>query len=100
MPVRSVHPEPLAIVGHTDAQLRQRFLYLTASRVTVCTVIFGGTIAVYLAEAHSFDGPTPRLLLGVMSTSPSCAPMNSWGRCWYRDIACMPRLKNWRQRTT
>lgn len=66
MPVRSVHPEPLAIVGHTDAQLRQRFLYLTASRVTVCTVIFGGTIAVYLAEAHSFDGPTPRLLLGVI----------------------------------
>lgn len=66
MPVRSVHPEPLAIVGHTDAQVRQRFLYLTASRVMVCTVIFGGTIAVYLAEAHSFDGPTPRLLLGVI----------------------------------
>lgn len=64
--MRSVHPEPLAIVGHTDAQLRQRFLYLTASRVMVCTVIFGGTIAVYLAEGHSFDGPTPRLLLGVI----------------------------------
>lgn len=32
----------------------------------VCTVIFGGTIAVFLAEGHSFDAPTPQLLLRVI----------------------------------
>lgn len=32
----------------------------------VCTVIFGGTVAVYLTNGHSLDGPTPRLLLGVI----------------------------------
>ncbi len=65
-PARSIHPEPLALVGRTDPQIRSRFLYLTAARVLVCTVIFGGTVAVYIAEGHSLDGPTPRLLLGVI----------------------------------
>lgn len=59
-------PEPLAIVGNTDTQIRQRFLWLAAARVLVCTVIFGGTVAVHLAESRSLDGPTPRLLLGVI----------------------------------
>jgi two-component system sensor histidine kinase PilS (NtrC family) len=58
--------EPLAIVGNTDTQIRQRFLWLAAARVLVCTVIFGGTVAVHLAESRSLDGPTPRLLLGVI----------------------------------
>ncbi len=58
--------DPVALVGGTDTQQRQRFLWLTAARLLVCTVIFGGTVAVYLAEGHSLDGPTPRLLLGVI----------------------------------
>ncbi len=58
--------DPVALVGGTDSQQRMRFLWLTAARVLVCTVIFGGTVAVYLAEGHSLDGPTPRLLLGVI----------------------------------
>jgi two-component system sensor histidine kinase PilS (NtrC family) len=32
----------------------------------VCTVIFGGTVAVHLAEGRGLDGPTPRLLLSVI----------------------------------
>jgi two-component system, NtrC family, sensor histidine kinase PilS len=60
--------DPVALVGGTDTQQRQRFLWLTAARLLVCTVIFGGTVAVYIAEGHSLDGPTPRLLLGVIIT--------------------------------
>lgn len=60
--------DPVALVGGTDSQQRQRFLWLTAARLLVCTVIFGGTVAVYLAEGHSLDGPTPRLLLAVIIT--------------------------------
>ncbi len=50
----------------SDSELRQRFLFLAAARVLVCTLIFGGTVAVYIAEGHSLDGPTPRLLLRVI----------------------------------
>ena len=57
---------PLEFVGGGDSEQRQRFLWLAAARVLVCTVIFGGTVAVYLAEGHSLDGPTPRLLLAVI----------------------------------
>lgn len=57
---------PLEFVGGDDSEQRQRFLWLAAARVLVCTVIFGGTVAVYLAEGHSLDGPTPRLLLAVI----------------------------------
>jgi len=58
---------PPGLVGlGDDSEQRQRFLWLAAARVLVCTVIFGGTVAVYLAEGHSLDGPTPRLLLAVI----------------------------------
>jgi two-component system sensor histidine kinase PilS (NtrC family) len=57
---------PFEFVGGDDSEQRQRFLWLAAARVLVCTVIFGGTVAVYLAEGHSLDGPTPRLLLAVI----------------------------------
>lgn len=62
----SLPPEPLSLVGNTDAQQRDRFQFLTAARVMVCTVIFGGTVAVYLAEGHSLDDATPKLLLSVI----------------------------------
>ena len=68
MAVRSpaLLPEQLSLVGNSDSQLRERFQFLTAARVMVCTVIFGGTVAVYLAEGHSLDDATPKLLLSVI----------------------------------
>ena len=42
--------------------------YLLGARFTMADVIFGGTVAVYLAEGHSLDGPTPRLLLAVIES--------------------------------
>lgn len=63
---RGLVVEPLSFVAGSDSEQRQRFLWLAAARVLVCTVIFGGTVAVYLAEGHSLDGPTPRLLLTVI----------------------------------
>lgn len=66
VPGRSILPEPQALLGNTEGQIRQRFQALTAARVMVCTVIFGGTIAVFLAEGHNFDAPTPQLLLRVI----------------------------------
>ena len=59
-------PESLSIVGNTEQQARARFQFLTAARVMVCTVIFGGTVAVFLAEGHSLDDATPKLLLSVI----------------------------------
>jgi len=32
----------------------------------VCTVLFGATVAVHLAEGNSLDAPTPRLLLAIV----------------------------------
>ncbi len=67
MSARGPTVPPLALVGlGDDSEQRLRFLWLAATRVLVCTVIFGGTVAVYLAEGHSLDGPTPRLLLSVI----------------------------------
>jgi two-component system sensor histidine kinase PilS (NtrC family) len=58
--------EPPPLGPGFDTEQRQRFLWLAAARVLLCTVIFGGTMAVYIAEGHSLDAPTPRLLLGVI----------------------------------
>jgi two-component system sensor histidine kinase PilS (NtrC family) len=45
---------------------RRRFLYLCVARVMVCTVLFGATVGVHLAEGNSLDAPTPQLLLRVV----------------------------------
>jgi two-component system, NtrC family, sensor histidine kinase PilS len=66
MPLRGSSIDSIPSLGVTDSQQRQRFVWLAAARVLVCTVIFGGTVAVYLAEGASLDGPTPRLLLAVI----------------------------------
>jgi two-component system, NtrC family, sensor histidine kinase PilS len=66
MPLRGNFIESIPSLGVTDSQQRQRFVWLAAARVLVCTVIFGGTVAVYIAEGASLDGPTPRLLLAVI----------------------------------
>ncbi|MBL8602849.1 MAG: hypothetical protein JNK72_13075 [Myxococcales bacterium] len=44
---------------------RRRYLYLCFSRVMVCTVIFGATVAANLAEGNSLDAPTPRLVISI-----------------------------------
>ena len=49
---------PLDFVGGDDSEQRQRFLWLAAARVLVCTVIFGGTVAVYLLSLIHISEPT------------------------------------------
>ncbi len=58
--------EALGIRHGVTGGARRRFLYLCVARVMVCTVLFGATVAVHLAEGNGLDAPTPRLLLQVV----------------------------------
>jgi len=62
----SLLPPPEFIGLGDNSELRHRFLWLAVARVLVCSVILGGTVAVYFAEKHSLDGPTPRFLFKVI----------------------------------